>query len=264
MATEESRQLNVEQARILQQALTASSEELFQLILTPQLELLPNLLKNPQLNEDHLLSLLKRRDLPEELLRSIYQRHREKLSHRLCLALVKNPVTPGTIIRSLLPLLRLFELVELCFLPGATPDQKLTAEREIILRLPTTPLGNKITLARRATSTVVAELLRDGDARLVEVCLNSPRMKEVALFQFINSAKSTAETISMIARNSRWQQRPNLRLAILKNRRTPLIWFTLWLPNMSTADLRRLLAGRQLNPEQKKLVVEQLQRRGLH
>lgn len=258
------RPLGMHQTERLHKALTANSEELYQLVLAPQQEVLLALLRNPQLNEDHLLTLLKRRDLSEELLRSIYQRRAENLSHQLRLALVKNPVTPGTIIRSLLPHLRLFELIDLCFLPGVTPDQRLAAEREIIRRLPTTPLGNKLTLARRATSAVVAEALKEGDISLIEVCLNSPRLKEAAVFQFLNSSRATAETISAIARHNRWQQRPNLRQAILKNRRTPTIWFTLWLPKMTTTELQQLLASRRLNPEQKKLVTGQLQRRGLH
>jgi hypothetical protein len=260
--TKETRQLSIELAEQLQKALTAGNEELFQLVLVSQQETLLALLKNPQLNEEHLLALLKRRDLTEELLKGIYQRHAKKLSHQLMLALARNPGTPGTIISRLLPQLRLFELVDLCYLPGVTPDQRLAAEREIILRLPTTPLGNKITLARRATSTVVGEALKEGLSSLVDVCLNSPRLKEAAIYQFLNSARATAETISMIARHNRWRQRPNLRLAILKNHQTPAIWFTLWLPKMTTTELRQLLASRRLKNEQKKLVTEQLRLRG--
>jgi len=258
----EHQNLSVIQAQKLREALTAGAEELHQLILDPQPEILLALLKNPQLNEDHLLALLKRRDLPEALLKTVYQRRSSQLSHQMVLALVKNPGTPGTIVSHLLPLLRLFELVNICFLPGVTPDQRLAAERQIIRRLPTTPLGNKITLARRATSVVVAELLKDAESQLVEACLNSPRLKEAAVFQFLNSSRCSAETISQVARHSRWQQRPNLRLAILKNRQTPPIWFTLWLPKLTTTVIRQLLSSRRLNPIQKKLVTDHLQQRG--
>lgn len=246
----------------LQRALSADSEEIFQHIRSTDHTLLQALLKNPALNDDHLLTLLKRRDLPESLLTTIYQRRSEKLGHRLVLALVKHPLTPGHIIRSLLPQLRLFELVDLCFIPGVTPDQRLAAERAIIQRLPTTPLGNKMTLARRTTAGVVAELLKEGDPRLLELCLSSPRLKEAAIFQFLNGPRPTAETISMIARSSRWQQRPNLRQAILKNRHTPTIWFNLWLPQLSTPLIRQLLASRSLTPKQKTLVTQELGKRG--
>ncbi len=259
---ERQQSLTDQSAKQLQQALRADHEELFQLILSTKQDLLLTLLRNPALNDDHLLALLKRRDLPESLLKAIYQRRKEKLSHPVVLALVKNPTTPGNITRSLLPLLRLFELVDLCFIPGVTPDQRLAAERAIIQRLPTTPLGNKLTLARRATANVVAELLKEGETPVVEACLNSPRLREAAVYQFLSGPKANAETISLVARSSRWQQRPNLRLAILKNRLTPQVWFTLWLPKLPTASIRQLLASRRLNPIQKSLVSLELKKRG--
>ena len=77
--------------------------------------------------------------------------------------------------------LHLFELVDLCYIPGITPDQKFAAERAILQRLPTTELGNKLTVARRATATVAGEMLKDGDPRLVEICLSNPHLREVAI-----------------------------------------------------------------------------------
>lgn len=254
--------IDAELGRRLYRALTAAGEELFQVLLDPDMQVVRSVLKNQHLNEDHLLALLKRRDLTEDLLKAIYQMELARKSHRLQLALVKNPVTPGQVALALLPLLHLFELVDLCLLPGVTPDQKFAAERAILQRLPTTELGNKMTLARRATTTVVGEILKEGEPRLVEICLNSPRLREVSILQFINSAGASAETISMIARHPKWKLRPNLRLAILKNRRTPAVWFLLFLPQLRTPDVRNLLLSRRLKPEQKKLVQDELKKRG--
>ena len=118
-----------------------------------------------------------------------------------------------------------------------------------------------MTLARRATAAVVAAMLREGDLRLVEICLNSPRLREVAILQFINSANTSAEAISMIARHPKWKSRPNLRLAILRNRKTPDVWFILFLPQMRTSEVRDLMNSRRLNPAQKKLVQDELNKR---
>jgi hypothetical protein len=253
--------IDAERSQRLCKALTATGEELFQLLLDPDTQVLRALLKNRSLNEDHLAALLRRRDLGEDLLKAVYQLDILRQSHRLQFALAKNPGTPGPLMLTLLPHLRLFELVDLCTIPGVTPDQKFAAERAIIQRLPTTELGNKMALARRATATVVAALLREGDLRLLEICLNSPRLREVAILQFINSASASAETISMIARHPKWKLRPNLRLAILKNRKTPGVWFTLLLPGLRTPEVRNLLNSRRLNPQQKRLVQEELDKR---
>lgn len=253
--------LDLNQAKRLAGALQANAEKLFQLVLETDFELIKTLLHNPNLTDDHLQALLKRRDLPEELLRLIYRHRQQNLSHKLMLALVKNPATPGSLVRNLMPNLRLFELVDLCFMPGVTPDQKVVAERAILVRLPTTPLGNKITLARRASAAIVAALLKEGDSRTTEACLNNPRLKEAAVFQFINSPAATATTISVVARHSRWKQRPNLQLAILGNRQTPAVWYTLWLPKLPPFALNRLASSRRLSLQQKELVKTELKRR---
>lgn len=253
--------LNEDLATKLIHALTGNAESLFQSILDPDLEVISAALKNPALSEDHLLALLKRRDLSEDIPNKIYQRNKKKLSHRLMLAIVKNRATSDIIFRTLLPQLHLFELVDVCFLPGSTADRKLSAERNILQRLPTTPLGSKISLSRRASANVVTELLKEGNPLLTETCLSSPRLKEAAIYQLLTGSRATAEIISMIARHSRWNQRPNLRMAILRNNHTPEIWFTLWLPKLSLPILKQLAAGHKLTPPKKRLVTNELKRR---
>ena len=258
----ELQKLDPDLARRLQMALTAGNEELFQVVTDPSPEVLRAALKNRNLNEEHLLALLKRVDLTEDLLRAIYQYEQQNQGRQLKKALVRNPNTPGPITLSLLPHLYLFELVDLCFMPGVTPDQKIAAERTIIQRLPEIELGNKMTLSRRATADVVGAILKEGDSRLVTACLNNPRLKEVSVLQFINSARARADAISTIARHGKWKSRPNLRMAMLKNRNTPDIWFTLFLPQLKTSELNNLLVSRRLKPSQKKLVQGELKKRG--
>lgn len=260
-SSNEETKLNPQRLAKLHTALVAESEELFQTIQSTDPEILRTALKNKNLHEEHLFTLLKRRDLSEETLKSIYHHEQSKTSRKIKIALVKNPNTPGPVVLSLLPHLYLFELIDVCYLPGVTPDQKLAAERTIIQRLPQIELGNKITLARRATADVVAAILKLGEPRVVDACLTNPRLREIAIIQFLNSSTPGAETISAIARHSKWQGRPNIRLAILKNRKTPQVWFTVFLPKLRTEELRRLLAGKRLNPNQKKLVEGELIRR---
>ncbi len=256
------RQLPADLARRLHGALTAKKEQLYGCLQDPAPEVLRSVLKNPALQQEHLLVLLQRRDLPEDLLKNIYQLDHTGASRRLKLALVRNPATPTPIVQTLLPHLHLFELVDLCYLPGVTPDQRLAAERAILLRLESLPLGNKITLARRGTAAVVGELVKTGEPRLMEPCLGNPRLKEVAIVQFLRGPRAAAESISAIARHPRWKNRPNLRLAMLKNRHTPPVWHTLWLPSLRRSDLNSLLLSQQLSAAQKQLIEIELKRRG--
>jgi hypothetical protein len=250
-------------ARRLHRALTGSPEELFLSIRDPAAEVVGAALKNRALEESHLLALLKRRDLGEDLLRTISRSDKAAHSHKVRLALVKHPHLPAPILQTLLPLLHLFELLDICYIPGVSPDQKLAAERLIIQRLPTTPLGTKITLARRATAAVVAALLKEGQPSLMEPCLENPRLQEMAIAGFLRSSKAGAETISAIARHPRWKTRQTLRTAILKNPRTPGVWFTLWLPAMRGPQIAQLAASQRLTAAQKQRIKEEMRRRGL-
>lgn len=261
-STEKNAYLDGNLARRLHRALTAGTEELYQVLEDPCGDVLHAALKNPLLDDNHLLALLKRRDLTEDLLKAVYKLKTVAESHPLKLALVKNPATPGPVVQTLLPHLYLFELVGICFLPGVTPDQRLAAERAIIQRLPTTPLGNKLTLAHRGTAAVVEALLKEGDPRHIDACLANPHLKEVTVFQFLNGPTASAESISAVARHPRFKNRPNLQLAILRNSRTPAVWFTLYLPHLGSHDLHGLLVSRRLSPSQKKLVTDELKRRG--
>lgn len=255
--------MDAELAQRLHRALTSAGDELLAIFREESPEVLPTALKNPAVAESHLLALLRRRELPEEILKSVCRHPVTGESHQLKVALVHHPATPGPQLSTLLPQLYLFELVSVCTLPGITPDQKLAAERAIIQRIPTTPLGNKMTLARRGTGPVVEALLKENDPRLMEACLDNPRLKEGVVFQYLRSSLATAETISHIARHPRWQQRPNLKLAILGNPRTPLVWFTQWLPAMATVEIKRLLASQRLSPPQKLEVERLLKQRGV-
>ena len=250
--------ISSDMAKDLYKALTEGQEYLAAVIPQASVELLAVTLKNPALNENHLQMILKRRDLPEELVKSICRLSLAESSHNLKAALARHPQLPAPQLLALLPHLHLFELLNICLLPDTSPDQKIAAERAIIQRLPATPLGNRMTLARRGTAALLEALVKEGDARILDICLSNPRLKEGTLYQFLRGGRADAESISMVARSTRWNNRPNIREAILTNQKTPLIWFTLWLPRMKNTELRRLIASNRLSAAQRKAVEERL------
>ena len=259
--TAKSAEFDLNLSQRLYRALTTGKEDLYQVLQDPAMEVLGALLKNPALDQLHLLALLKRRDLSEEVLRGIHRLAIVAESHELKVALAHNPHIPAPVLARLLPHLYLFELVNLCLLACVTPDQKTAAERAVIQRLPGTQLGNKLTLARRGTALLVETLLKEGDPRLMEACLDNPHLKESAIFTFLNGASASAETISTVARHSRWKHRANIRLAILRNIKAPEIWFNVFLPQLSLSDLKGLLLSNRLAPPRKKLVQDELTKR---
>lgn len=240
-------------ADALLDALTADKDRLFAVIQDHREEVLLAALHNPGLDHQHLLTLLKRREIGS-VITAIHASKRLTEAYSVKFALVAHPDTPPHIAQTLLPLLYIFDLLKLCQIPGVSADIRLAAERKIVQQIPTQPLGNKLTLARRGTAAILDALLREGVQNVVESCLDNPYLKEGSLHQFLASSHATAENVSIVARNSRWKSRPNIRLAILKNPRTPLIWFTIFLPGLPAATLRDLLASPRLTFAQKELV----------
>lgn len=253
--------LTAETAAQLQEALSAGGETLLRILAKGTPEILGAALKNPALGEEHLLTLLRRRELSSDLIGRVWRHPLSRDSHRLQMTLARHPATPAPVLQALLGRLYLFELVDLCTLAGGGSDQKLAAERAILTRLPVTELGSKIALARRGTNAILAALLKEGTPLLVAPCLDNPRLKQSSLLQFLAGARPTAETISMIARHPRWRQHPEVQLAILKHPETPGIWFTLMLPKRSIEELKDLRHSRRLTSAQKALVAEELARR---
>lgn len=260
--TAKSASLDLNLSQRLHCALTAGKENLYRVLDDPSIEVVRAALKNPALDDNHLLAVLRRRDLSEEVLKAVYRLEMVAGSHTLMVAITHNPAIPGSLLAAILPHLYLFELVALCYLPGATPDQKVAAERAIIRRLPATSLGNKLVLARRVTSAVAETLIREGDPRLMEACLSNPHLKESAIYAFINGPTASQETISMVARHPRWKNRPNLQHAILKNPKTPDVWFTLFLSHLNLHDVKELRMSQRITPAQKRSIEEELKRRG--
>ncbi|MDD2308072.1 MAG: hypothetical protein PHH91_00630 [Desulfuromonadaceae bacterium] len=237
----------------LLEALAACKDRLFAVIRDSREEVLLAALRNPSLDVQHLLALLKRRELGS-IISAIYAGKHLVEAYAVKFALVAHPDTPSHIAQTLLPLLYIFDLLKLCQIPGVSADIRLAAERKIVQQIPTQPLGNKLTLARRGTAGILEALLRGGVQNVLEACLANPHLKEGSLHQFLASSHATAEAVSAVARNSRWRSRSNIRLSILRNPRTPLVWYTLFLPGLPDATVRDLLLSLRLTSAQKELV----------
>jgi len=245
----------------LQRALLAAGDELFSLVQDNSPEVLRALLKNCYLTEEHLLALLRRRDLDEDLLKALHQHELATTAYRLKVALAAHPKSPTSVLQALLPHLHLFDLLGICLHPGTTPDQKLAAERTIVQRLPGVPLGNRITLARRAPSTLLVELLAGGEAPVISAALDNPRLREGGVVQYLSRGGATGHAIASIFRHPRWQQLPSIRLTLLKHPQTPENIFRQLLATCPLVELKTLRLSNRLTSRQKLLVTDELQRR---
>lgn len=241
--------------------LTAEGDELSALLREADPDLVRGALRNPLLSETQLLVLLRRPKLTEGVIRGIQRAPGAAGSRRIKIALAGHPAAPPPLVAELLGQLHLLELAEVMRLPGTNADHKAAAQQAILKRLPDSELGIKITLARRCAPAVLEALLAEGEPRLVSAVLANPTLGESNLLAHFRSPAASAETISAIFRHPRWGVRPKLRLAALGNRKTPPVWFTLFLPALPTREIRRLIGSKGLAPRQLEAVQEELAKR---
>jgi len=221
---------------------SASGEELVRLIHEASLEELPPLLENPALNEQALCLLLERKDLPGEFLEEVLSRRYFLKSYRVKKALAFHPHTPRREGFRLLKELYLMDLVQFAISPGVLPDMKIKAEEQVIAKLPHLPLGQKITLARRAPTRIAGALLAEGNAPVVKAALGNPNLTEAQLLRVLSRDKLPAVVVESVSRHEKWSHVYNVRVALLRQPATTLTTVLAFLPELTVSDLNQLVA----------------------
>lgn len=221
---------------------SASGEVLVRLIQeTAPVQLLP-LLENPSLDEELLCLALQRKDLPAEFLQEVVSRRHFLKSYRIKKALAFHPHTPRTESFRLLRELYLMDLVQFAMSPGAQPDLKIKAEEQVVAKLPQLPLGQKITLARRAPARIAGALLAEGNAAVVKVALSNPNLTEAQVLRVLSREKLPPVVVQSIAHDAKWSHVYNVRLALIRQPATTLTTILAFLPELTVSDLRELVA----------------------
>jgi hypothetical protein len=240
---------------------SASGEELVRLIHeSPPAELLP-LLENPALNDESLCLALQRKDLPGEFLEEVLSRRQFLKSYRVKKALAFHPHTPRTAGFRLLRELYLMDLVQFAISPGVLPDMKIKAEEQVIGKLPQLPLGQKITLARRAPARIAGALLAEGNRPVVQAALGNPNLTEAQVLRVLSRDKVPAVVVQSIARHEKWSHIYNVRIALIRQPATTLTTVLAFLPELTVSDLDQLVAPGILPENLRHYLQAEIQRR---
>ena len=243
-------------------AATASAETISQYVQDPSPKVIRALIGNRQLTEEDILIVANRKNIPADVLEIIARDKRWSESYPVRLALARNPKSPLSVSLSIARFLRLFDLEEITRSHLIPLVFRHKVEAIIIERVPTMPLGNKKTLAKKAAGNVLLKLLQDRDAEVVQLCLNNPNMVEGHLFKIINREDTPVETIMMIAGHPNWSTRSLVRFSLVRNTHTPLSLSVPFLQSMKLMDLRELYADPSLPITIKPFVHRELLNRG--
>lgn len=243
------------------QARTASAEEIPRLLSSPDPAVLLALVENPALNEQHAGVLLHRADLPQEVLAALANHPTLSASYAVRREIVLHPHAPRRVALRWVRQLYLSDLVRLTLLPSAHAELKRIAEDTIVARLPQIPLGQKLTLARRASGRVAAALLAEGILPVVRPALDNPFLTEGHLLRLLARDELAPHVFAAVAEHPRWLRLSGVQLALVRHPATPLVCVRALLPDLALNELRDLLALGRLHPERRQLLEQEIARR---
>jgi hypothetical protein len=202
---------------------------------------------DPNLTEDLALALLKRMDLKPEVFEALARNVNAIImkSRKVKIALASHPQAPRHVSIPLARQFYTFDLMKVALSPSVPADIKATIDKMLISRLKTLTLGERITLARRATGRVAAALLLDvergegktglgkvnrkGDAgkkkdaaspnlqhRVMQTALENPRLTEALVISSVLHPQAGPALVDAVARHGKWQRRREIQAALLR------------------------------------------------
>ncbi len=219
---------------------------------------------DPDLSEDLALVLLKHNDLPSHALDRLSRNSGVMKSRKVKLALVEHPRTPRHVSIPMVKHLFTFDMMQVALTPVVPADIKMAAEESLINRLERLSQGERLTLARRASGRVAAALLLDAESRVIHTALENSRLTESAIIKALMRQDAPAAFVKAVCHHSKWSPRREIRIALLRNEKTPLSCALLFSRSLPPVLVIEILQGSHLPPAIKKCLLKDVaERRGL-
>ena len=157
--------------------------------------------------------------------------------YEIRVALCRHRRTPEVGAIRLVPGLRWRELMEVASDLRLSPALRRVAEKYLVQRMPRLSVGEKITLARRASPEVMVALRQDPSLGVVRALLENSRLTEALLQPLVASDRTRPQILKLVADHLRWGRLYGVRKALATNPLTPFgILFEI-LPNLLRPDL---------------------------
>lgn len=187
---------------------------------------------DPALTEDFALALLKRADLPPEIIEQLAKNTNALKSRKAKIALASHPHTPRHVSVPLARQFYTFDLMKVALSPTVPSDVKVAVDDILISRLKTVTTGERLTLARRASGRVAAALLLDvetvgtkiifdaktvaRETRVMQAALENPRLTEALVINSVLRPAASAALVHAVAQHAKWSCRREIRAALLR------------------------------------------------
>jgi hypothetical protein len=192
---------------------------------------------DPALTEDFALALLKRPDLLPEVIEQLAKNTNALKSRKVKIALASHPHTPRHVSVPLARQFYTFDLMKVALSPTVPADVKVAVDDVLISRLKTVTIGERLTLARRASGRVAAALLLDveiigtklidaktvaRETRVMQAALENQRLTEALVINSVLRPAASAALVHAVAQHAKWSPRREIRAALLRTKHLSL------------------------------------------
>ena len=239
----------------------SSAVSLLEAVRSTSLDVLAEAASDPALTEDLALVLLKRSDVPTQALDRLSRNSGAMKSRKVKLALVQHPRTPRHISVPIVKHLFTFDLMQVALTPVVPADIKMAAEESLINRLERLSQGERLSLAHRASGRVAAVLLLDSETRVIHAALENSRLTEAAVIKALMKRDAPEALVRAVCRHSKWSPRREIRIALLRNEKTPLSRAIEFSRSLPSSLVREILPGSNLPAAIKRSLMKDLAER---
>ena len=213
------------------------------------------------LSEDAALALLRRADLPADVLEKLAKNGTVLKHRKVKLALVEHPKTPRHVSLPFIRQLYTFDLMQVALTPSVPADVKLAADEALCNRMETISSGEKLTLAHRASGPVAGELLLDRDPRVMQAALQNARLTEALIVRALTRTEATPAFVEAVAHHAQWSLRREVRVALLRNEKTPMARAVAFARGLPVGQLQEILENSRLPGNVKSFLLADLEKR---
>ncbi|HST10433.1 MAG TPA: hypothetical protein VLL05_08640 [Terriglobales bacterium] len=217
---------------------------------------------DPSLTEDLALSLLKRPDVSSGELEQLAKNGNVLKNRKVKLALVEHPKTPRHVSLPLVRQLYTFDLMQVALTPVVPADVKRAADDVLCSKLEAISQGERLTLAHRGSGRIAEALLSDGESRVMQSALQNSRLTESAIVRALARPESNAAFVEAVCQHTQWSVRREVRIALLRNAKTPVARALEFARTLPLALVREILHSSRLQGNIKAHVLAEIENRG--
>lgn len=196
--------------------------------------------ENPELGIDEALLLLRNRSATSNVLVRVGRARALTRSYEIKKGLVRHARTPPSLARAFLPQLYWKDLAEISDDPRAQAALRHHADEMLAHRLGDLSLGEKVSLARRASPRVVSTLRTSREAAVLKAVLSNPRLLERDAVGLAADPGAPRDALGYLAAHAVWVARYPVRISLVGNPQTPIAAALRLLDGLPARDLERI------------------------